>query len=202
MARIFSRVKTFVFVGLCAALSWRVSAEPQSAADACPAPAVPAYALEDIKQHYPGWKIKQPSDFLPASDPYSRWAAYLWFTHRRCPGVAIGKFQPGPELDYAFLLIPATKANTGFRLVVVTRDAKVAVQSQVAASPRAEDGGWTDDDWLIRSVKLNAYFEGPRWAKEKQSDEGILVLGGRAYVVYRHLGKYIAEFTDEVDRDQ
>ncbi len=108
--------------------------------DACTVPTVPAYALSYLSQKYPEWKIKQPSDFRPVSDRSSQRQQWLWYTHRSCPGVAAGKFQPGAKLTYAFLLIPAAKTVSGFKLVVVTRDTKGMIQSRTLASPKAR--GW------------------------------------------------------------
>ncbi len=202
MRRICWRSLVLAVVALWTAEAPQAAAQPEKGAAACTAPAVPAYALEYLKQHYPDWRIKQPSDFRPASDPSSRLEAYLWFTHRRCPGIASGKLQPGPELTYAFLLIPASKTVAGFRLVVVTRDAKGMVQSQILASTQPANKDWANEDWLIRAVTLDGYAGRPRSSVRYEIKEGILMSGARSYLFAWNNGRYEAGFTDEVDRDQ
>lgn len=170
--------------------------------DACTAPMVPAYALSYLRQKYPEWKIKQPSDFRSLSDRSSQRQQWLWYTHRSCPGVAAGKFQPGPELTYAFLLIPAAKTVTGFKLVVVTRDTKGMIQSRTLASPLPEDGGWQDDDWLIRGVNTVGYGGYPRPAVPPTMTQGILLSGVRAYLCGWPADRFKCSFVHGVDRNQ
>jgi hypothetical protein len=184
---------------LWAALSQCVTAQPKAGGEACTAPTVPTYALNYLKQHYPAWRITQLSDL----NPYQGEQQWLLFTHRRCPGLAAGKFQPGPELTYAFLLIPATKAVTGFRLVTVTRDARGAIQAQVVASDRPEDGGWGGNDRFIRTAHLATFYEDVHWSTE--TGEGILVGGdasGTYNIIYWNSGKYVVTFADGANFDQ
>jgi hypothetical protein len=195
-------VITLLVVQACGAAQPGGGAQSKRAPYSCDAPPIPAYIQNYLKEKYLDWRIKQPSDFRPESDPYSRLKDWLWFTHRRCPGVAVGKFQPGPELTYAFLLVPAASAVSGFRLLVVHRGARAVIASQVLASPRPEDGGWEDVDWFIRSVKIWGYAGNPKSDVPPESEDGILIYGGGHGIFAWESGRYVNGFQDTVDRDQ
>jgi hypothetical protein len=174
--------------------------QSKGSADTCVAPAIPLDIQDHLKTNYVSWKVKQPSDFWPLSNPESEREAWLWFKQRRCPGIAVGGFQPGADTIYAFLLVPATTRVSGSRLVIVKRVAGSAIASQVIAKrPDGED--WPNADYFIRSVKLDPYA-GRRWKTSPEMKEGILIYGAGHGLFFWESGRYVLEFTDEVDRDQ
>lgn len=130
------------------------SGMPQStpAGSGCISPKIPADIQTYLKTEFPLWRVKQPADLRDLR------ADWEWFKHRSCPGIAVGRFEPGPNLAYAFLLVPRSPGGHGFKLVVVTRGTGSGIKSKVLAFPRSEGGEWVDDDWFIRNAKLNWYF--------------------------------------------
>ena len=161
---------TLASLALCATL------QAQDPSDRCTAAPLPPEISGYLKATYPSWRIKQPSDFRPASDPYSQRANFLCFTQRRCPGIAVGKFQPGSGLTYAFLLVPATPRVRGFQLVTLIQQGS-KITSQVVASPPE----WEDVDWMIRSVKL-APYGAAGWSRRPER-AGAGICGRRAIIL-------------------
>lgn len=178
------------------ALVWALpNASAQSKETSCVSPPVPMDIRDYLKTKYPSYRVKQPSDLR------SGLTDWLWFTHRRCPGIAVGKFEPSTDVTYAFLLIPTKSAAPGFRLVTVSRGVGAAMTSKVIASPQPEDGSWENADWFIRAVKLDSYL-GREYLKSLQIREGILFVGAGSGVLFWRSGRFERAFADEVDREQ
>jgi hypothetical protein len=135
--------------------------------ETCIAPAIPAEVSSYLKVNFPGWRIKQPQDL--------REARYEWLSAykiRRCPGVAIGNFQPGRDLTYAFLVVPEQGPNPhkDCRLLVVTTVGG-RLSSRVIFSQGNRDKNVSEDDLYIRPINLAAFER--RFANfPKTVDEG------------------------------
>lgn len=201
MRRIWRHSLVLAGLALWTAAAPQGSAQPQKGA-ACTAPAVPAYALEYLKQHYPDWRIKQPSDFRPASDPSSGLQNYLWFRHRRCPGIAAGKLQPGPEITYAFLLIPAKKTVMGFPFGCSNSGCEGDGPVTGPSFERTGERGFAEPGLADPRGDSGRLRRAPRSSVRYEIKEGILMAGARSYLFAWINGRYDHGFMDEVDRDQ
>lgn len=166
---------------------------PQAAGpEACVAPSIPADVSSYLKANFPDWRIKQPQDL--------RESKYDWLSNfkvRRCPGVAVGNFQPGRNVTYAFLLVPELGPNPHMdcQLVVVTTVGG-RLNSRVIFSQKNRDKNVAENDWFIHPINLAAFQrrfanfpkgpdEGPfRYPVSPDTKDGIYLDGGPGFIIF------------------
>ncbi len=204
-----SRLLLITFTG-----AYSVLAQPSPAqtagTEACVAAAIPADVSSYLKANFPGWRIKQPKDFTDSR--------YHWLFHykeRRCPGVAVGHFEPGSEPSYGFLLVPeqGTDHHQDCRLVVVTTTGG-RLSSRVIFSQENRDRNVAEFDWFIRPINLAAFQrrfanapkgpdEGPfRYPVRPDLKEGIYLDGGPGFIIFWKTNGYRLLQTNFRDEDQ
>lgn len=110
---------------LSAALSHQASASALKApiSDDC-GTVLPPPIAELLTSQFSGWRPKQLSDL--ESDDRQLWTR----AHpRECPGIAVGRYQPGDELSYAVLLVPKSDSTNGYQLILVSKKSAQAASN-------------------------------------------------------------------------
>ena len=96
-------------------------AQPQGR---CGTNALPPDVSQLIASKFPNWRIKLPSDLVAYDQEL--WAK----AHpRECPGIAIGHFDAPERTAYGVLLVPKSGAETGFKIVVLSKSAATDMYS-------------------------------------------------------------------------
>lgn len=86
------------------------------AQNTCQANALPSEGKSLVSKTFPGWRLKRTSDLAE----YDRqvWAK----AHpKECPGIAVGHFEASGQAAYGLLLVPKSGAETGYKIVVLSR---------------------------------------------------------------------------------
>lgn len=111
--------------------------------------------------------MKQPSDLRRSAREF--WGSYK---PMRCPGVAVGNFGKDANPAYAFLLIPAGRQTTAYKLVMVALGLS---KSAIRVTTLEERDVSSTADVLIRGVRLAETFD-PTYARSLLVREGVLIV--------------------------
>lgn len=86
------------------------------ASTVCAETSLPAPISELLGAKFAGWRPQQISDLYGDDQKY--WSE----SHpKECPGIAIGHFEFNDRLSYAVLLLPKSKQQSGYQIVVFSR---------------------------------------------------------------------------------
>jgi hypothetical protein len=87
----------------------------------CREAALPVPVNELLRAKFAGWRPQQVSDLYGDDQKY--WSE----SHPKdCPGIAIGHFEFADRLSYAVLLLPKSKQQSGYQIVVFSKMASAS----------------------------------------------------------------------------
>jgi hypothetical protein len=113
-------VLLYIAVGFPNATYGQTSAAQTSAV--CSDAALPAPVNELLKTKFAGWRPQQDSDLY--ADDQKFWTD----AHpKECPGIAVGHFESAEILSYAVLLLPRSKQNSGYQIVVFNKTSNAGI---------------------------------------------------------------------------
>lgn len=77
----------------------------------CKADDLPSGAKLLVSKTFPGWRFKGTSDLVDYAKAHPK----------ECPGIALGHFESPDQTAYGLLLVPTSGAETGYKIVVLSK---------------------------------------------------------------------------------
>ncbi len=131
----------------------------------------PHMVLSQLKAEYASWRVQDVSDLSPSAR--RSWDYKKYAKPSECPGIAIGAFENANQ-SHAVLLVPRTRADSGYRLLVFSRKTSRPTY-QLTVLEQSDDVGARDV--FIRKVRISDFFN--KQSQKQLSigvNEGILIV--------------------------
>jgi hypothetical protein len=159
----------------------------------CVSPPIPIEVQSHLRSNFPSLRVKQSTDLTLAQGLWKRNRPLDSNQPLQCPGIVVGRFEPGTAAVYVFLLVPNDRPNSGFKLVAVRPQLGGAGVTSVVIEDQESAGA---ADWFLRPVQLNKVFD-QEFVRGLRVREGFMFAQPNgAWGYFWDAGRYKHEFID------
>jgi hypothetical protein len=155
----------------------QAAGEPDELAAMCNVESLPADIRGSLGRNFSSWKIQEPADL--SARARTRWGEARPLT---CPGIAAGHFQDAKNASYALLLIPASHANSSYRILIYTQQTGAQYYGFKAVGQM--DSGASDV--FVQTVSTGSFPDAARTAHSK-ANEAVMLVDSAATTAYLFL---------------
>ena len=152
------------------------AAEPDELSALCKVESLPPDIRGSLSRNFSSWKIQEPADLSPRAR--TRWGEARPLT---CPGIATGHFQDPKSASYALLLIPASHANSAYKVLIYTQQSGQQYYGFKAVA-QLDSGA---SDVFIQTVSTGSFPEATaRWVAHSKINEALMLVDSGSSASY------------------
>jgi hypothetical protein len=139
-------------------------------ARACTLNLLPAEMQRQIKNDYSSWRLQDVTNL--SANAKERWQSEKPLD---CPGIAVGQFETMNQKSYAVLLVPDSKPDAGYRLLVYTPNENHSPEALRIIDQSDKSGA---SNFFVHEIQIAKVFSS-EWVKKLRvtTSYGILFVG-------------------------